>query len=92
MASKKPVTADDVAAWMASEFAQAGVLYQARTAAEIETRFGPSFVYRNSDGGKAIDKAVLKAFRGLTPEAIWNRWALSWRTRRPGDPPGRMTP
>ncbi|MCH8837662.1 MAG: hypothetical protein IIA60_07655 [Candidatus Marinimicrobia bacterium] len=56
-------------------------LYQEEVVYEIESKFGPEFVYINNNGNPAIDRKVLKEFRQLTPNAVWERGDRLWRKR-----------
>ena len=83
-------TPGDVARWMRDELDRAGSLSQAYAAAEIESEFGPSFIYENENGNPAIDKDVLREFRELTEDnVIGDPWAYKWRHRQQGDAPSR---
>jgi len=75
---------------MREELNRAGSLRQAYAAAEIESEFGPSFIYENENGNPAIDKDVLSEFQKLTEDnVVWDRWEYKWRHRQPGDEPSR---
>jgi hypothetical protein len=83
-------TAEDVARWMLEEVSTTGYLYQQDAVAEIEERFGSTFVYENERGNPAIHRGVLAAFRKLSEDSVvWDRWDKSWRPRTPDDQPGR---
>jgi len=75
---------------MKRELDRNGCLYQAEIVYEIEKRFGAGFIYINNNGNSAIDRKVLKEFRQLTPNVIWERNARCWRPRERHDDPGRM--
>lgn len=82
-------TAEHVARWMLEAVTADGHLQQYQATAEIEERW-PEFVYENQDGNRAINRLVLVVFRELTAgTVVWDRWALSWRLRQPGDQPSR---
>jgi hypothetical protein len=84
-------TPGDVAQWMRDELDRTGSLRQAYAAAEIESEFGPEFIYENENGNPAIDERVLREFRELTEDdVIWDRWEYKWRYRQPDDAPGRQ--
>jgi hypothetical protein len=81
-------TPTEVASFMESRLKQSTTLYQETIVREIAQKFGPEFVYRNKNGNPAIDKGVLKEFRRLSPNAIWERGSRSWRCRKPFDQAG----
>jgi hypothetical protein len=87
-----PATPEDVAQWMHDEFTTTGELSQYDAAEGIESRFGSGFTHPNESGNRAIDRKVLKAFRGLTEtDAVWEPGDLCWRRRVPSDPLGKRT-
>ena len=49
----------------------------------------PDLTYYNDEGGLAIDKRVLEAFRKITPDVVWSRSERHWRAREPYDVPGK---
>ena len=71
-------TAKEAAEWMASEFHAKGRLVQSDAVREIKARFGEEVMYKNENGNDAIAKPVLKEFRALAPDAIWDRWGFEW--------------
>ena len=75
---------------MAGELKRTGWLYQETVVAIITDRFGHDFLYINELGNPAIKRNVLKAFRGLTKDVVWDRVELAWRFRNSGDLPGRL--
>lgn len=81
----------EAAEWMVGELGQRASLYQSRVASHV-SRLNPELVYRNKNGNKALVKAVLDAFRELTPgeDIVWSRSSQKWRHRKPNDKPGRM--
>lgn len=77
-----------VADWMATEFNRRGEIHHNFTVHYIAQEFGEEFVYKNKDGGLAIDKKVLAEFRKLTEtSAVWDAYSQKWRQRQPGDDP-----
>ena len=82
-------TAKDVAKWMAAQLKQRGELAQEDAAAEVEEQFGDEFTYINDNGNTSIDREVLKEFRKLTPQVVWDRVERMWRYRDTFDEPGR---
>jgi len=82
-------TANDVAKWMVEQLKQQGMLYQEQIVYDIQAEFGEEFTYYNNNGNPAINKDVLDAFKKLTPDVVWIRGERYWRTREPGDEPGR---
>jgi hypothetical protein len=85
------MTPPEIAQWMVGELAQRPTLYQSRVATYVR-RNNPALTYRNPNGNWALDKAILAAFRKLTPgdEVVWSRSGQYWRHRKPHDKPGRM--
>lgn len=85
------MTPREAAEWMQQELAKRPTLYQSRVASYL-SREGSDLVYRNKNGNKALVKAVLEAFRQMTPgdEFVWSRSNQLWHHRRPFDRPGRM--
>lgn len=87
------VSAQDVAAWMASELRQNGALHQETAVGEIASRFGDEFTRINANGNTAIQKNVLDAFNKLTAaDVVWIRSERMWRKREDYDTPGRQQP
>jgi len=81
-------TAKDVAKYMASEAEGTNFLYQEVIVQRIRSKFGEEFVYFNANGNHAIDKRVLREFRNLTPDLVWDRGNRCWRKRQGYDPDG----
>jgi hypothetical protein len=90
MPSSGQYTAKQVADWMFEQFQQRGELYQVDVISAIEARFGNEFMYDNASGNLAIAPSVLKEFRKLTPDAVWERGDKYWRRRQEWDEPGRQ--
>lgn len=89
--NEEPHTAADVATWMVEELRKQGRLSQSHAAAEIKHRFGDQFVSVNDNGNLAIIKEVTAQFNEQTRESVvWVRRQFMWRTRQPGDKPGRQ--
>lgn len=85
--SSKP-EAIEVAEYMKEQLAQQTYLYQDVIVYDIEAKFGADFVYTNENGNLAIGRNVLKEFRKITPDAVWERGERCWRTREKYDQPG----
>lgn len=79
----------DVAAWMADQLRKQRYIYQEDIVWKIKAKFGGQFVYENENGNYAIDRGVLKEFRKLTPDAVWERGSRMWRQRESYDEPGK---
>jgi hypothetical protein len=91
LSGTEQTTPADVARWMHDELNRIGSLSQTYATAEIESKFGASFIYETENGNPAIDEDVLREFRELTEgHVIWDRWARKWRHRQPDDPPDRQ--
>jgi hypothetical protein len=83
-------TAKDVAQMMRDEFHRQGFLEQSWAVQLIFRHFdGDRWTYHNNNGGTGIDKTVLRHFRELTPEAIWDRGSSNWE-RRDATEEGRL--
>ena len=80
-------THKQVATYMAQQLKKRKELYQEEVVYEIEYQFGSEFVYINENGNLAIDREVLKEFRKLTPNAVWERGNRLWRIRQNYDDP-----
>ena len=74
-------TDKDVAEFMVAELEKSRWLYQEQVVWDIERKFGRDFVYDNENGNRAISKGVLKEFRKLTPDVVWERGSRCWRKR-----------
>ncbi|MFF0636672.1 DUF6953 family protein [Nocardia sp. NPDC004151] len=73
------VTETDVAQWMIDQIRAEDVGYQEHLVADIETRFGPEWVYQNESGNPAISKTVLSAFKKLHGGSIeWEKGEKRW--------------
>jgi hypothetical protein len=82
-----------VAQWMLSELERNGVLHQDTAAPDIDSIFGPDFIYLKENGNPAIRKDVLNAFAKLTGnQVVWERGERLWRKREPFDNEGRLQP
>jgi argonaute-like protein implicated in RNA metabolism and viral defense len=81
-------TAKDVAAYMKSLLEESKFLYQEVVVYQIKKQFGSDFVYDNENGNLAIDRRVLKEFRSITPDVVWEREERCWRRRQKHDKPG----
>jgi hypothetical protein len=79
----------DVAKFMAEQLKEKKYLYQEDIVWEIQNLFGEQFVYENENGNLAIDKTVLRHFRTLTPDAIWEGGERMWRARERYDAPNK---
>jgi PIN like domain len=87
---EKTATPGDVARWMRDELDRTGSLSQADAVTGIVNEFEPGVIYANERGNPAIDPLVLREFRELTKDnVVWDRFALTWRHRQPGDAPSR---
>jgi len=61
------------------------ILYQEEIVIDIENEFGEPYCYYNENGNLAISKTVLKEFRKLTPDYVWDRSERYWRKREKGE-------
>ena len=80
-------TAKDVAQYMKERLAKQRYLYQEVIVYDIESKFGSDFVYVNENGNLAIGRNVLKEFRKITPNVVWQRGERCWRLREKYDQP-----
>ncbi len=85
-----PHTAEDVAKWMLSQLEKQSRLYQETAVHQIRQLFGPQFTYINPNGNYGIGKDVLKEFRKLSPDVIWEKGERAWRLRTARDKAGRQ--
>jgi len=85
--SSKP-TAKDVAQYMKGQLSQERYLYQEVIVYDIEAKFGSDFVYINENGNLAIGRNVLKEFKKITPNVVWERSERCWRLREKYDQSG----
>ncbi|QRY63451.1 hypothetical protein JVX90_04250 [Gordonia sp. PDNC005] len=77
-------TSKEVAQWMVNEIIQSGQhgVSQSDIVFEIESQFGPSFVYDNENGNPAISRPVLAEFKRLHGGRIeWERAERAWYPR-----------
>lgn len=83
-------TSESVARWLLAKIASQRVVYQETVVYEINQTFGGDFVYVNDNGNLAIAKGVLKEFRKISPDVVWERGERCWRMRQPNDDAGRQ--
>jgi hypothetical protein len=77
----------EVAELMRAEFERLGELLQEDAVNAVQRKFGKQFVYLNENGNPAIHKGVLKEFKKITPDAVWERGEKLWRRRNKFDDP-----
>jgi len=80
-------TALEVAQWMASKLEGKNYLYQIAIIKEIRKKFGKPHFYKNKNGHLAISDEVLKEFKNITPDLIWDKQKKYWRYRDEYDIP-----
>jgi hypothetical protein len=80
----------EVAEWMATQVPRHYILYQEWLVGRIQRRFGKEHVYVNAGGGLSISRGVLREFRKLTPDLIWDRSEKGWRKRYSHERSGRL--
>jgi hypothetical protein len=78
-------SAKDVAKFMKNQLGEQKYLYQESIVYEIEAQFGSDFVYINDNGNLSIARTVLKEFRKITPNVVWERGERCWREREDYD-------
>ncbi len=81
------MTEIDVAEFMLKQLEQEKYLYQDDIVWKIEQEFGEPFFYINENGSYAISKGVLRVFKKLTPNVVWDRREKCWRFREKYDEP-----
>lgn len=81
-------TAKDVADYMLTQVNAVPYYYQENAVREIRQKFGAEFIYTNENGNPAISKTVLKEFKKISEDVIWERGDRCWRKRRPNDTAG----
>ncbi len=74
-----------VAKFMKDELDRKKWLYQEDIAAHIQHDFGEPFVYFNANGNLGINKTVLKEFKKISPDCVWERGDKCWRKREKWD-------
>ena len=85
------MTARDAALWMVGQMKQnGGTLSQHNVVRHLKETSGTEHVYMGENGAFYIDRNVLQFFEKLTEgNVVWDLSGQYWRTRRPGDKPGR---
>ncbi|MBZ4684018.1 MAG: hypothetical protein PWP46_1644 [Fusobacteriaceae bacterium] len=79
-----------IAEWMLEKIQLEDYVYQEEVVEEILEKFGEEFIYYNERGSLAINKNVLKEFRKISPDVVWERRGKCWRKRDEYDEPGRQ--
>ena len=75
----------EIANWLYEKVKEGDYVYQETVVSEIEDVFGEEYVYTNDKGNLAIDKEVLKAFKKISPDVVWNRVERYWRLKDEDD-------
>ncbi|MGP2461430.1 DUF6953 family protein [Pantoea ananatis] len=84
------MTNEDVANWMVDVLAAEGCLYQDDVVDFLVKANQECLLTENNDGNQVLSKAVLDAFKKLTPNnVVWIRSGFYWRYRVAEDEPGR---
>lgn len=79
-----------VAVWMLQQIDNESCIYQDEVVDYLVRAKREDLLVENSDGNQVIGKAVLAAFRKLTPESVvWVKPDRYWRYRVTEDEPGR---
>ena len=82
--------ANSVAVWILEQIQREDCLYQDDVVDYLVKAKHESLLTENADGNQAIGKAVLTAFRNLTPDkVVWVKPDRYWRFRVAEDEPGR---
>ena len=81
---------NSIAGWMVEQIHLEGCMYQDDVVDHLVKAKREDLLTENADGNLVIGKAVLAAFRKLTPEdVVWVRPDRYWRLRVAEDEPGR---
>jgi len=83
------MTHKEVAEWMVEQLEREKFLYQEVVVFDIAKKFGKEFVHEKDNGNLGIDPKVLKEFRKLTENVVWEGGDKCWRYRESGDPKGK---
>lgn len=79
-----------VAQWMLSAIERDACVYQDDVVDHIVKSGHEELLIENADGNQVLGKAVLAAFRKLTPDnVVWVKPDRYWRFRVAEDEPGR---
>jgi hypothetical protein len=77
----------EIATFMRKELLKKDYLYQVEIVKKIAENYGASYLYINKNGNQAISTKVLRRFKKLTPDYVWEIGSKSWRHREDQDPP-----
>lgn len=81
---------NSVADWMLAQIQQEACVYQDDVVDYLVKAKREDLLTENTDGNQVIGKAVLAAFRKLTPDTVvWVKPDRYWRHRVAEDEPGR---
>lgn len=82
--------AEVVAQWMLAEIERDACVYQDDVVDYIVRARHEELLIENADGNQVLGKAILAAFRKLTPDnVVWVKPDRYWRFRVAEDEPGR---
>ncbi|AUF94828.1 hypothetical protein CXQ80_02830 [Pseudomonas sp. 02C 26] len=82
--------AEVVAQWMLAEIERDACVYQDDVVDYIVRARHEELLIDNADGNQVLGKAILAAFRKLTPDnVVWVKPDRYWRFRVAEDEPGR---
>jgi len=84
------MTPVEAAQWMKSLLDENGMLYQSEAASELIAHDDDRLAYYDDQGSLCVGKAVLTAFRKITPDAVYLRTDKMWRQREDYHLPGRQ--
>ncbi|MEH6718463.1 MAG: hypothetical protein V7704_06235 [Aurantimonas endophytica] len=84
------MTVEAAARYMVELLERSGELRQDEAVSKLRAKFRDEYVYLNGNGNLAIQPAVLKRFKKLTPDYVWFRPSRYWRRRQWGDQPRRL--
>ena len=80
---------DEAAKWMLDQYNKNGFLYQEEASSYFLNNDHDGMIYYDGKGNLCLGKEVLKKFKKLTPNAVYERANKFWRTRLETDQPGR---
>jgi hypothetical protein len=84
-------TPQDIAQWMFDSVKNSSAVYQEEIMYDIESKFGPEWVYETEYGNLAINKDILKEFTKITKDVVvYEKYDKCWRMRTVHDSPGRQ--
>lgn len=84
------MTEQEAANWMLEKLREDGFLYQETAAMQFAELEAAALSYYDSQGNLCVGKGVLKLFRAMTPEYVYERAGKFWRERLETDQDSRQ--